>query len=304
MAFTRRDLTELVRLLTGSRRTRLPAWLRPVVSALRGNPARLPPQARQFVEAVQQAERENLLPRPSVPFTEALQTPGQPPSAAPPTTDQDPAPVPPKIHPRTRVPQGFPEEQQNFSEEFLTPASSNVYSFQYYRQPGDSGLPNQTRAILYVTYKANRIRSSTSPTSGMFGTTRRHRGRKGQVYGEHGSTVGSKTNGPGSTYAYFDVPLSVFHGMKGAYSKGHYVWEKLRVEHSVWGHRYKYQLIVGQVLGTPAGGQYVPRKATRKGYVTRAVADIGTGRRGFVTSTLPAPHTGSGFSTFRARGSR
>ncbi len=279
MAFNQKDLLELIRLLAGSRRTS-PAWLRPVVQALQGGrrTTQLPRRAQQVVEQIEQ-----LLPR-----TSAGLAPPNPPNEEPPVSDSnDPTPR----HLRTRQPQGFPEEQQNFSDEFLTPTSSNVYSFQYYRPPGDSGRVGQTKAILYVTYKANEIRARAS-------------GR--QLHGERGSTVGKKVNKPGSTYAYFDVPISVFQGMKAAYSKGHYVWEKLRVEHSVYGHRYRYLLVVGQIVKTKRGGlaMYTPRKVTKKGFVTRSVADVGTGRRGFVTSTLPAPRTGSGFSSHRARGSR
>lgn len=280
MALDERALTELIRLLAGPRRTS-PAWLRPVVQALQqGNVSRLPRRTQQVLEEIGQ----QLLPR-----TSAARPPVEPPPGNEPPTAGD-SPTPPS-RPRTRQPQGFPEEQQNFSDEFLTPTSSNVYSFQYYRPPGDSGRAGQTKGILYVTYKANEIRARAS-------------GR--QLHGEHGGTVGKKVNKPGSTYAYFDVPISVFQGMKSAYSKGHYVWEKLRVEHSVYGHRYRYLLVVGQIVKRPSGGlsQYVPRKATKKGYVTRAVADIGTGRRGFVSSTLPAPRTGSGFVSHRARGSR
>lgn len=269
MAFQKRDLIDLIRLLAGPRQS-LPSWLRPVVEALQSGRSRMPRNAQRGLERIEQ----HLLPRTA------------PPPIVPPD-DPEPEPEsnqPPPRHPRTRQPQGFPEEQQNFSDEFLTPTSSNVWSFQYYRPPGDSGREGNTKGILYVTYKANKIQA-------------RARGR--QLRGEHGSTVGGKVNKAGSTYAYFDVPLSVFNGMKAAYSKGHYVWEALRVEHSVWGHRYRYQLVVGQVLKKPGGGlaNYVPRKITKKGFVTRSVADIGTGRRGFVSSTLPAGRTGTGFTT-------
>jgi len=281
MALNAKTLSELIRLLAGPRRTS-PAWLRPVVQALQqGNISRLPRRTQQALEDLGQ---QLLLPRTSA---GSAPPPPEPPTDEPAAATPDPG----RRHPRTRQPQGFPEEQQNFSDEFLTPTSSNVYSFQYYRPPGDSGRAGQTKGILYVTYKANEIRARAS-------------GR--QLHGEHGGTVGKKVNKPGSTYAYFDVPISVFQGMKAAYSKGHYVWEKLRVEHSVYGHRYRYLLVVGQIVKRARGGlsQYVPRKATKKGFVTRAVADVGTGRRGFVSSTLPAPRTGSGFTSHRARGSR
>lgn len=294
MALDARTLTELIRLLAGPRRTS-PAWLRPVVQALQqGNVSRLPRRTQQALEDLGQ---QLLLPRTSA---GSAPPPGEPPADEPAAATPDPG----RRHPRTRQPQGFPEEQQNFSDEFLTPTSSNVYSFQYYRPPGDSGRAGQTKGILYVTYKANEIRAKYGdPPSGMFGATRSTGSRK-QLHGERGSTVGKKLNKPGPTYAYFDVPISVFKGMKDAYSKGHYVWETLRVEHSVYGHRYRYLLVVGQIVKRRGGGlsQYVPRKAGRKGFVTRSVSDIGTGRRGFVTSTLHAPKTGTGYRTHGARG--
>jgi hypothetical protein len=191
---------------------------------------------------------------------------------------------------RGYVPQGYPEEQPSFSDEFLAPTSSNVYSFQYYRRPKDAN------GILYVTFKAAGLKAT-----GLLGGGPRHRGGRRQLHGLPGQVHSNhRTNAPGSTYSYFDVPPALFTRMKMAHSKGKFVWDELRVRGTVWGHKFRYSLVVGQVVDNVpgfAGAQYIPRKATRRGFVTRSVADIGMGRRQFVSSTLPPSSSGGGFTT-------
>ena len=169
----------------------------------------------------------------------------------------------------------------------MTPTSSNVYSFQFHRRPGD------TTGTLYVTYKANAFHAGSLSTG-----RRKKGGRTGdtQLMGRAGRTVSGKENSPGSKYAYLNVPPAVFTRMKDAYSKGKFVWDELRVRGTIHGHRYRYVLAQGQLVGSQ-GRLYVPRKATRGGYVTRSVRTGSTGRGGFQTSTLPATAGGGGFST-------
>lgn len=127
--------------------------------------------------------------------------------------------------------------------------SSNVYSFVFEREGVRTG-------ILYVTFLA------WSP-----GVDRRA--------------------GPGSTYAYYDVPLAKYNqfARAAASSAGKAVWDYLRVRGSIWEHQHTYRIVGGTLV--QGGGQYVPRKATQGGYRKRAVTNVGVGRRGVTRSTLP-----------------
>jgi hypothetical protein len=203
-----------------------------------------------------------------------------------------PAPPPPPGQPRQEqypspgsraAPTGAPPrpgEESPFSAEILTPQSSNVFSFAYDAQT----------STLYVTYKAPKINPEAVHTG---------RGRGGaQLVGRLGRTVIGKTNDRGPMYAYFDVPARVYKRMILAHSKGKFVWDELRVRGTVWGHVYRYRLMQGSV--TPGvGGVYIPRRATQRGFRTRASANVGTGRRGFSESTLAEQ-----FSEFGRGGSR
>lgn len=181
----------------------------------------------------------------------------------------------------------LPGETTPMSQEILCVAeSSNVYSFAY----------DYEASTLYVTFQGHKINAGSIS----HGRVRRGRGRsRPQLRGTPGSTVTNERGGRGSMYAYFDVPVRVFERMKSAASKGKFVWDELRVRGTVYGHKYRYSLVQGQV-STQKGvaGVYIPRKATKAGFKTRSVADMGTGRSGFQTSTLPAQN---GFSTRRRR---
>lgn len=198
---------------------------------------------------------------------------------------------PPRNQLRTKFPQGYPEEQPRFSDEFMTPTSSNVYSFQFFMRAGDR------QGTLFVTFKASSLNTGVMHK----GSARFSGGRK-QLHGILGHTVGSKrSNAPGATYAYHSVAHQVFVDMKRAYSKGEFVWKVLRghtkgtpIDYSAG---YRYSLVVGQVLTGELVGQYIPRKATNRGFVTRSLSDTGTGRRSFTSSTLPPGPHGRGFSS-------
>ncbi len=107
--------------------------------------------------------------------------------------------------------------------------SSNVWGYFYELEPG-----KQKSGILYVTFLAEAPRGGSRPTSA------------------------------GPTYAYYDVPLKKYESFQRASdsSAGKAVWDYLRVRGSSWDHRYRYKLV--QVTG-----DYVPRKATRRGLRTR-----------------------------------
>lgn len=194
------------------------------------------------------------------------------PPSSPPPGSPVPPPSPYPASGRQFAPAGVPPapgEDSPFAHEIYTPQSSNVFSFTY----------DPLASTLYVTYKAPRINPAAV---GMV------RGRSGsrQLRGKLGKTIAGKTNERGPLYAYFDVPVRVFQRMKLAVSKGKFVWDELRVRGTVYGHQYRYRLVQGSV--TPdVGGVYIPRRATERGFRTRAVPMLGTGRRDYSQSTLP-----------------
>lgn len=142
--------------------------------------------------------------------------------------------------------------------EIKTPQSSNVYSFVFEEETDPSGKFYQRSGILYVTFRPW------------------YPGMK------------ERPNGPGPMYAYYDVPLRRYKAFKANAqygSAGEAVWEYLRVRGSKWDHRFPYRLVGG--VKVPAGGVYVPRRATQLGLRKRSLVAPGVGRRGFVRSQLP-----------------
>lgn len=140
-------------------------------------------------------------------------------------------------------------QRKLIEREIKTPGSSNVYSFVFQRESKRTG-------ILYVTFL--------------------------------GWTPGSRErSGAGPTYAYYDVPIRIYEAFKrmAASTAGGAVWDYLRVRGTVYGHQYQYRLTSGTLMQD--GGQYVPRKATPKGFKRRAVPDFGVGKRKFTRSQLP-----------------
>lgn len=123
-------------------------------------------------------------------------------------------------------------------------SSSNVYAYGFEQESASMG-------ILYVTFL------------------------------DYDPNAKQKTNGPGSTYAYYNFPLLKYKQFQqmAASTAGGAVWDYCRVRHSVYEHQHTYRLI-------QVHGEYVPRKATRKGFQSRSVPVPGIGERGFVRSTL------------------
>jgi hypothetical protein len=206
--------------------------------------------------------------------------PKKPPSAVPPQPPQgEPPGGKPSPTGKSRLkPQqpAKPGEEAEYAEEILTPQSSNVYSFSYYRASGDK------LGTLYVTFKASKL----NPDG--LRHVKGHGGRQ-QLRGTLGSThSGGKSNEPGSQYGYYRVPPAIFTRMKAAVSKGKFVWDALRIRGTIYGHQYAYSLVQGQIVTGGKSGLYVPRRATQEGFRSRSLADAGTGRRGFTVSTLPA----------------
>lgn len=160
--------------------------------------------------------------------------------------------------------------------EILTPQSSNVYSFAYHRRQGDK------LGTLYVRFKGHIVNPHSTHVGG--GTL----GGRQQLHGALGRTVGRKTDEPGALYAYYAVPVEIYNKMQSAQSKGTFVWDALRIRGTIYGHQYRYQLVAGFETAGSKGFQYIPRRATKEGFKVRSVADVGTSRRGYVSSTLPS----------------
>lgn len=169
-----------------------------------------------------------------------------------------------------------------------TPQSSNVFSFWF--EPDSS----KRRGTLYVCYKASKV----NPRSVTFNRS------TGHLAGTPGKTLRGKSNSPGPIYSYMDVPTTIYNGMVAAASKGRFVWDKLRVRGTIYGHQYAYQLVSGAIApSTGAGaGIYIPRRATRQGFRARSVAVVGQpGRRVTARSTLPERRFRAGTRRFQER---
>lgn len=116
----------------------------------------------------------------------------------------------------------------------------------------------------------------------------------------------SPRTGAGPTYAYYGVTTQKYRRFRtqALESPGSAVWDHLRVRGTIFGHQVQYRLVA-------VTGEYVPRKATRKGFRTRYLKPLGNPsqvnarlpanatnrerelyRRGFRRSTLPAQDYG------------
>ncbi|MDE2103985.1 MAG: KTSC domain-containing protein [Patescibacteria group bacterium] len=272
------DVERILKYATaGAGGSTLPRWLTALLDAFIAG--RSVPQSRQRVTrelmdflGTLGKEIERARPQSQSPRTRSSGglVPPSPPSAppSPPTPPPSPEgfrPIPGRGRGVQQIPPRPGEEQANpFSREILTPQSSNVFSFSYDYQI----------STLYVTYKAPELHAGV-----------RSVGQRGQLHGLRGKTISGKTNQRGAMYAYLDVPARVFDRMQLAVSKGKFVWDELRVRGTVYGAKYRYMLVQGAVIAK-AGGVYIPRKATKRGFVSRANTVIGAGRRGFVGSTI------------------
>jgi len=164
---------------------------------------------------------------------------------------------------------------QAFENEIRTPGSSNVYGFSFQRE-------SRTRGILYVTYQAPILRGSRI-------TKGPKHGIPGAISGSRGAYARGGSGKPGAMYGYYNVPVSVYQGMKNAASAGKFVWDKLRVRGTIEGHQYQYNLVdAATIVQNDVTGEYIPRKATKRGFVKRSLAIPGTGKRAYWESTLPA----------------
>jgi hypothetical protein len=175
------------------------------------------------------------------PFTGQPSMPGAPPVNLPPIVQ---APTSQELQDIREVEQvytelqlfgrdrGFSDDMGAVMERMRRVSSSNVYGYYFELEKSQSG-------ILYVTFLGQ-------------------------------NRDGSRTDTPGTTYAYFDVPRSKFDQFQQASesSAGRAVWDYLRVRGSQWEHQHRYRLV-------QAHGDYIPRKVTRFGFKTRQLAPTG-----------------------------
>ena len=97
-----------------------------------------------------------------------------------------------------------------------------------------------------------------------------------------------KTDGPGATYAYYDVtPDKYRHFARAAQrSAGEAVWDYLRVRGSAFEHQHPYELVGG--VPVPKSPPYIPRKASTRGYMERTLRVESEGRTRLMRSQLPS----------------
>ena len=279
------------------------SWVRRALNTLFGLGRREDPisgpserEAERFFEKIAEIERQEQQQRErrSGPPPVIVSPRPAPSPSAPPPSRSDPGPPQPDL-PQDVLRRHLPPRggQPPYGQEILTPHSSNVFSFSY----------DPDSDILYVTYKAPELKSSHITTG-----KRKLGGRlsRSQLVGRSGAISG-RSNSRGAQYAYWGArsnrhnkPMQrLYESMRAAVSKGKFVWDHLRVRGTVYGHQVNYALVQGAVItggGGGVSGVYIPRKATRLGFKTRSVADLGRGARGFQTSTLPGQ---VGFSTRR-----
>lgn len=110
---------------------------------------------------------------------------------------------------------------------------------------------------------------------------------------------GQPRTSPGPSYAYYNISRGKYARFRreAEASAGSAVWDHLRVRGTLWEHQHQYRLI-------SVSGDYVPRRATARGFRTRYLRPIGRprdvnerlqpgnreqqlARRGFRRSTLP-----------------
>lgn len=125
------------------------------------------------------------------------------------------------------------EDWQNVQQnEVRVVSSSNVYS--YYWEPYSI---SDWRGVLYVTF--------LNWMPGM---------------------KDSERSGPGATYAYYDFPRMRYDAFnaEASASAGAAVWDFCRIRGTQHGHQHQYRLI-------STSGEYVPRKATARGFRRRTL---------------------------------
>jgi hypothetical protein len=93
------------------------------------------------------------------------------------------------------------------------------------------------------------------------------------LYWAPGMESGERS-GPGSTYAYYDFPVKKYHQFESAtaQSAGRAVWDFCRIRGTVSGHQHRVSLVQSE-------GDYVPRKATVKGFAARSLLPPGVSPR-------------------------
>lgn len=163
----------------------------------------------------------------------------------------------------TRVRGAFdmmPKDVTGMSPEILL-ESSNIYSVAF----------DEDEGILYVRFRAEGApigyKTMTSICSGK----------------EH--KVGIRAAVPGVLYAYGSahrrMTMQDFQAFISAHSPGQHLWSNYRVCGSQWEHQVPYSIV------DAPQGHSIPRRATRRGLRVRSVPNVGMGRRGFRSSTLP-----------------
>lgn len=263
------------------------SWLGGIWDFLSGKTRRPPPDVpKEFWERLKNLGTSAHHPLPAKP----IGRPGVQPSQPTTRPSEPPPPFSSRGNRAMREPPR-PGEQTDLSE-FIdcSRQSSNVYGFQY----------DYKKKLLYVAYQGHQLNKSALSR----GTVKRGgRSSREQNIGTLGQTVTGARGGRGATYAYHAVPKALFERMLKASSKGKFVWDELRVRGTIYGHKFRYTLVQGQVQ-PKNGGVYIPRKATKAGFRSRSLVDMGSGTKAsgklsFQTSTLPTRSFGNRASSRR-----
>lgn len=144
--------------------------------------------------------------------------------------------------------QQWPREYREFRTEQemrRTPGSSNVYSFTWLEDEPRIGFGQ----------KQTKVRRPQPTDNGTLIVT----------FKDWAPGSDERPDKPGATYAYSNVPRvkwEQFVASTSPNTAGVAVWDYLRVRGTISGHQHTYRLL-------SVSGEYIPRKATARGFQTR-----------------------------------
>jgi hypothetical protein len=157
--------------------------------------------------------------------------------------------------------QQWPKDMREDLETMIrTPGSSNVYAFTWIQD--DQSFQAAWR--------------QRNPDEGRVGTMI-------VTFKDWAPGQTDRTDTPGTTYAYSNVPYTKYQSFLGETSHdsaGYAVWDYLRLRGTLSGHQHPYRLL-------SVSGEYIPRKATSQGFRQRTLPASPYGSVEHRRSTLP-----------------
>ena len=165
-------------------------------------------------------------------------------------------PVQPRIPDRRQEQKEEDRRQDNPEQEIELLGRDASYDDQGYAR----SIENEVRVVKSSNVYSYYFEQETATSGILFVTF---------LFWEPGVKPDDRT-GPGLTYAYYDFPTPKYQSfdMASSSSAGKAVWDFCRERGTVHGHQHRYRLI-------QSSGNYVPRKATAKGFSERTLVSPG-----------------------------